>query len=159
MLKSYKWNGLGLDLWTHLCYEHRSAVLITMRRAGLSVSVNSIQISGNHFLDCKSWSGMAGNVSTQFTYCINWKWPWLRGWVWEFPPILVSRDAAAEGRASLVRVTRPSHQMITRNLPVLHNLINEQFNIYTKGHDGFFCWTIIPILSWDKDQASFVNRI
>ena len=32
--------------------------------------------------------------------------------------------AAAEGRASLVRVTLPSHQMITSNLHVLHISIN-----------------------------------
>ena len=93
--------------------------------AGLlaSVSVNSIQISGDHFLDCKSWLGMSGNgrqgVLYQLAVTVE-----LGGFENSHRYWFLADAAAAEGRASLVRVTLPSHQMITSNLRVLHISIN-----------------------------------
>ena len=125
-------------------------------KAGLlaSVLVNSIQISGDHFLDCKSWLGMAGNGRHSVLYQLKMASTDCGWWVWEFPPILVSRDAAAEGRASLVRLTLPSHQMITTNLPILHNLTNEEFNVY--GFAGLSSGLVV-VCGWGDPDTLLVT--
>ena len=50
MLKIYEWDWVGwdgwMDLWTHLCYEHRSEVLMI-----LIDNITNIWISYNHTFD------------------------------------------------------------------------------------------------------------
>ena len=54
MLKSYEWmDGMGLDLVTHLCFEHRSVVLIipgTNRKGKeITMDLNSFDFSDDWF--------------------------------------------------------------------------------------------------------------
>ena len=45
MLKSYKW--MGLDLWTHPCYEHRSAVLIITTTTMITKTLQCMKATGH----------------------------------------------------------------------------------------------------------------